>query len=77
MFLGKILLLLATLHKLCKQLRPRIFIHTLVGSDSNLFWTTIVNGNSHQLSILFGRRLVCHYDKLKTGATVPYWITMR
>ena len=34
-------------------------MHTLEGSDSNLFWATIVTRNSHQLcSESFDRRLI-------------------
>ena len=43
MFVGKMLLFRVALH--CVS--ARIFIHTLVGSDSNLFWATIVTANSH------------------------------
>jgi hypothetical protein len=37
----------AALVRCSPLLSARIFIHTLVGSDSNLFWATIVTGSYH------------------------------
>jgi hypothetical protein len=52
-FFGKMLLLRTALLGSV----PRFFMHNLQGSDSNLFWASIVTGNSHQLSFSFDRRL--------------------
>ena len=62
MFVGKIPLLRAACSPL---LRARIFIHSLESSDCNLFWATIVTGDSHQLLFSFDHSL-SRYDGLET-----------